>query len=45
VTNPNTNIEKENLMASKKTIEQVWDKAKTIRGKSSNTWRRDSEGN
>lgn len=32
-------------MASKKTIEKVWDKAKPIRGKNPDTWRRDSEGN
>ncbi len=32
-------------MASKKTIEQVWDKAKPIRGTNSDAWRRDAEGN
>ena len=32
-------------MASKKLINQVWDKGKTIRGKNPDTWRRDSEGN
>ena len=32
-------------MATKKEIEQVWDKAKGIRGKNPETWRRDSEGN
>ncbi len=32
-------------MATKKQKEAAWDKAKTIRGKNSDTWRRDSEGN
>jgi len=32
-------------MASKKDIEAVWGKAKPIRGKNSEVWRRDSEDN
>ncbi len=32
-------------MPSKKIIDQVWDKAKPIRGKKPETWRRDAEGN
>ena len=32
-------------MTSKKVIDQVWNKGKSIRGKNSEVWRRDSEGN
>ena len=32
-------------MASKKDIESAWEKAKPIRGKNPDTWRRDAEGN
>ncbi len=32
-------------MTSKKDVEQVWEKAKPIRGKDPDVWRRDSEGN
>ena len=32
-------------MASKKDIEATWDKAKPIRGKNPDTWRKDGEGN
>ena len=32
-------------MANKKQQDAVWDKAKTIRGKNPETFRRDSEGN
>jgi hypothetical protein len=32
-------------MASKKVIDQVWNKGKSIRGKNPEVWRRDSEGN
>ncbi len=32
-------------MPSKKLIEEVWDKGTPIRGKDSDVWRRDSEGN
>lgn len=31
-------------MPSKKAIENVWDKAKTIRGRNPATWRRDAKG-
>jgi 5-methylcytosine-specific restriction endonuclease McrA len=31
-------------MPSKKTIDTVWEKAKPIRGKNPDAWRRDSEG-
>ena len=32
-------------MASKKHIEDVWEKAKPIRGRNPDTWRRDAAGN
>ncbi len=32
-------------MASKKLIDEVWEKGATIRGRSTETWRRDPEGN
>jgi len=32
-------------MASKKVIEQVWEKAKPIRNRDEDAWRRDAEGN
>ena len=32
-------------MASKKIIDQVWDKGKSIRGENPDAWRRDSDGN
>ena len=32
-------------MVSEKTKQQVWDKAKSIRGKNPETWRRDNQGN
>lgn len=32
-------------MATKKQIEDTWGKAQAIRGKSPDTWRKDSEGN
>ena len=32
-------------MATKKQIEHAWDNAATIRGESSNLWRRDAKGN
>lgn len=32
-------------MASKKTIDDVWDKGKPIRGKNPEAWRRDPDGN
>lgn len=32
-------------MASKKVIDQVWNKGKSTRGKNPEVWRRDSEGN
>jgi len=32
-------------MASKKDIESAWQKAKPIRGKNPDTWRRDTHGN
>jgi len=32
-------------MASKKLIEEMWDKANPIRGRNAETWRRDEEGN
>ena len=32
-------------MANKKQIEEVWNKAKTIRGKDPDVWRRDDYGN
>jgi len=32
-------------MASKKQIEQAWEKGKTVRGKNPNTWRKDNYGN
>lgn len=32
-------------MVTKKEIEQVWEKAKTIRGQNPEAWRRDSKGN
>jgi len=32
-------------MASKTLREKAWEKAKTIRGKNPNVWRRDSKGN
>jgi len=32
-------------MASKKSIDNAWDKAKPIRGKNPDTWRRDPQGN
>jgi len=32
-------------MATKKIIEQVWEKAKTIRGKETVVWRKDKYGN
>jgi len=32
-------------MATKKQIEEVWDKSSTIRGANPNTWRRDNSGN
>lgn len=32
-------------MVAKKVVEQVWEKAKPIKGKDPDTWRRDSEGN
>lgn len=32
-------------MASKKLVEEMWDKAAPIRGKIPETWRRDEEGN
>ena len=32
-------------MASKKQINQAWEKAKTIRGRNSELWRRDATGN
>ncbi len=32
-------------MPSQKIINHVWDKAKPIRGKNPDTWRRDAEGN
>ncbi len=31
-------------MSTKKDIKIAWEKAKTIRGKNADTWRRDSEG-
>ena len=32
-------------MPSKKEVKQVWEKAKPIRGKNDDVWRRDSQGN
>jgi len=32
-------------MATKKEIQETWEKATAIRGKSTETWRRDKEGN
>ena len=32
-------------MASEKRKDEIWDKAKPIRGKNPETWRRDDEGN
>jgi 5-methylcytosine-specific restriction endonuclease McrA len=32
-------------MVSKKVIEDAWEKAKPIRGKDPDTWRKDDEGN
>lgn len=32
-------------MATKKLIEQVWEKGKTIQGRDPDVWRRDAEGN
>ena len=32
-------------MASKKDIEKAWEKAKPIRGKNQDTWRKDAQGN
>jgi 5-methylcytosine-specific restriction endonuclease McrA len=32
-------------MASKKKIDEIWEKAKTIRGQNSDVWRKDEYGN
>jgi 5-methylcytosine-specific restriction endonuclease McrA len=32
-------------MPSQKQIDQVWDKAKPVRGKNPDVWRKDAEGN
>lgn len=32
-------------MASKKLIDQVWDKGKPVRGQNPDSWRRDADGN
>ena len=32
-------------MTSKKQIEQVWDKAKPVRGRNPDAWRKDAQGN
>ena len=32
-------------MASKKEIDQIWEKAKPVRGKNPDSWRKDNHGN